>query len=85
MTESSGWLRGVEGVLSGPDLTLTVERLAEWQLSDGMMPWYPGGHADPWNHVEADVYKRQHWRCPPPWPSPSSSAITPPSAASPCR
>ena len=53
MTESSGWLRGVEGVLSGPDLTLTVERLAEWQLSDGMMPWYPGGHADPWNHVEA--------------------------------
>ena len=23
------------------------------QLADGMIPWFPGGHADPWNHVEA--------------------------------
>ncbi len=23
------------------------------QLADGMVPWYPDRHADPWNHVEA--------------------------------
>jgi hypothetical protein len=23
------------------------------QLPDGMIPWFSGGHADPWNHVEA--------------------------------
>ncbi|HXZ82605.1 MAG TPA: hypothetical protein VED84_02510 [Acidimicrobiales bacterium] len=31
----------------------TVETILEVQLKSGMIPWYPGGHADPWNHVEA--------------------------------
>jgi hypothetical protein len=35
----------------------SVEQTASWiasvQLPNGMVPWYPGGHADPWNHVEA--------------------------------
>ena len=31
----------------------TVDAIAEWQLPNGMIPWFPGGHADPWNHVEA--------------------------------
>ncbi len=31
----------------------TADGIAEWQLSSGMIPWFPGGHADPWNHVEA--------------------------------
>ena len=31
----------------------TVDAIAEWQLPTGMIPWFPGGHADPWNHVEA--------------------------------
>ena len=53
MAPPGGWLHGVPGVLDGGQLTLTVDRLAEWQLSDGMMPWFPGGHADPWNHTEA--------------------------------
>jgi hypothetical protein len=35
------------------ELTATVDSIAAWQLDDGMIPWYPGGHADPWNHVEA--------------------------------
>jgi hypothetical protein len=43
----------VEGVLSADDLRRTVDTLAEWQLPNGMIPWFPGGHADPWNHVEA--------------------------------
>ncbi|HEX2184388.1 MAG TPA: prenyltransferase [Chloroflexota bacterium] len=27
--------------------------IADAQQPDGMVPWWPGGHADPWNHVEA--------------------------------
>jgi hypothetical protein len=30
-----------------------VEAILEVQQPDGMIPWFPGGHADPWNHVEA--------------------------------
>ena len=36
-----------------------IERTAGWiasvQLPNGMVPWYQGGHADPWNHVEATM------------------------------
>ena len=31
----------------------TGESIAEWQLPSGMIPWFPNGHADPWNHIEA--------------------------------
>ena len=31
----------------------TIESIAELQLDNGMIEWFPGGHADPWNHVEA--------------------------------
>jgi hypothetical protein len=40
-------------VLSGAQLDATAASIAEIQLGDGMIPWFPGGHADPWNHVEA--------------------------------
>jgi hypothetical protein len=30
-----------------------VDSIAAVQLGDGMIPWFAGGHADPWNHVEA--------------------------------
>jgi hypothetical protein len=43
----------VPGVLSAEQLTATVDAIADWQLPNGMIPWFPGGHADPWNHVEA--------------------------------
>ncbi|MCY4194289.1 MAG: prenyltransferase, partial [bacterium] len=43
----------VAGVLSASDLALTAAGIADWQLPTGMIPWFPGGHADPWNHVEA--------------------------------
>ena len=41
------------GIISAADIELTADGLAEWQLSSGMIPWFPGGHADPWNHIEA--------------------------------
>ena len=43
----------VSGVLSTSDLEQTADSIAAWQLANGMIPWFPGGHADPWNHVEA--------------------------------
>jgi len=47
------YLRDVTGVVSRDELAQTVDCIAEWQLPSGMIPWFPGGHADPWNHVEA--------------------------------
>ncbi|HEX2275471.1 MAG TPA: hypothetical protein VHG90_16535 [Acidimicrobiales bacterium] len=43
---------GVEP-LSGGELAASVDTVAAVQLADGMIPWVPDGHADPWNHVEA--------------------------------
>jgi hypothetical protein len=53
----------------GPLLTrsavdATVDAIARVQRADGSIPWYEGGHVDPWNHVEAamalDVGGRRH-------------------------
>ncbi len=43
----------VPGILTAAQVGETVEAIASWQLPNGMIPWFPGGHADPWNHVEA--------------------------------
>jgi hypothetical protein len=43
----------VPGILRADELERTVDAIAALQLPDGMIPWFPGGHADPWNHVEA--------------------------------
>ncbi|CAN5575521.1 prenyltransferase [soil metagenome] len=44
---------GVTGLVTPAQLQETVDAIAEWQLPNGMVPWVPGGHADPWNPVEA--------------------------------
>jgi hypothetical protein len=43
----------VEGILTAAQVRDTIDSIARWQLPSGMIPWFPGGHADPWNHVEA--------------------------------
>jgi hypothetical protein len=43
----------VSGVLGPLQVAATAEAIAEVQLPSGMVPWFPGGHSDPWNHVEA--------------------------------
>ena len=43
------------GVLSPGQAKSTVEYLVGLQLDNGMFPWYPGGHADPWNHCEVVI------------------------------
>ena len=42
----------VHGVITADELRVSAATIAEWQLPNGMIPWFPGGHADPWNHVE---------------------------------
>ena len=34
-------------------MVATGQSIAALQRPDGMIPWFPGGHCDPWNHVEA--------------------------------
>jgi hypothetical protein len=52
MPEFAG-VPAVEGVLTAGEVLATVDAIADWQLPNGMVQWFPGGHADPWNHVEA--------------------------------
>jgi MMP endo-(1,4)-3-O-methyl-alpha-D-mannosidase len=46
-------LADVSGILTVAELDRTVDSIAAQQLPSGMIPWFPGGHADPWNHIEA--------------------------------
>jgi hypothetical protein len=40
-------------LLTREEMVATGATIAAVQLPSGMIPWFPGGHADPWNHVEA--------------------------------
>jgi hypothetical protein len=46
-------LPDLPGVLSADELTRSADHLASLQRPSGMIPWFPGGHCDPWNHVES--------------------------------
>jgi hypothetical protein len=45
----------VEGVISADEVHATADAIAALQLPNGMIPWYPHGHCDPWNHVETTM------------------------------
>jgi hypothetical protein len=42
----------VPGILRAEEVFSSARSIARWQLPNGMVPWFPGGHSDPWNHVE---------------------------------
>ena len=44
---------GVPGVLTAEEIEATAAYLARLQEPSGAVPWFVGGHTDPWNHVEA--------------------------------
>jgi len=44
---------GCPAALAFDEVAATAGWTASVQLRDGMVPWYQGGHADPWNHTEA--------------------------------
>jgi hypothetical protein len=41
------------GVLSAEEVVSTASSISSLQRPSGMIPWFEGGHCDPWNHVEA--------------------------------
>jgi MMP endo-(1,4)-3-O-methyl-alpha-D-mannosidase len=43
----------IPGVLTAEEVHVTGDHLASLQTDTGMIPWFPGGHCDPWNHVES--------------------------------
>lgn len=43
----------VPGVLNADQLRASAAAIAAVQQPDGGIPWFAGGHLDPWNHVEA--------------------------------
>jgi hypothetical protein len=43
----------VSGPLTAVEVSETASWIASIQLPSGMIPWFPGGHADPWNHTES--------------------------------
>jgi hypothetical protein len=46
-------LPAVPGVLSAADVLRTGRSIAQAQESSGAIPWFEGGHVDPWDHVES--------------------------------
>jgi hypothetical protein len=53
VTATSRRIPSVEGIVGRSALLETARSIAALQLPSGMIPWFPGGHTDPWNHVEA--------------------------------
>ena len=43
----------VDGVLSADECLETATSIAAVQLPSGAIPWFPGGHTDPWDHVQS--------------------------------
>jgi hypothetical protein len=42
----------IPGVLTADEALASARHLTRLQRPNGMIPWFPGGHCDPWNHVE---------------------------------
>jgi len=40
------------GVIAADEVVASATTIAALQLPNGMIPWFVGGHCDPWNHVE---------------------------------
>ncbi|MEO9181426.1 MAG: prenyltransferase, partial [Acidimicrobiales bacterium] len=53
MTSTLYSVGGVPGLLRAEEIAQTGAQLASLQIASGQIPWFPGGHSDPWNHVEA--------------------------------
>ena len=49
----SATLPEVPGILTSAEVLATGQAIAAVQRHDGQIPWFEGGHCDPWNHVEA--------------------------------
>ena len=48
-----GSLPAVPGVLTAEQSLQTARAIADMQEPSGAIPWFPGGHTDPWDHIES--------------------------------
>lgn len=48
----SAELPELPGILSGDDIAASAGYIRSVQLRSGAIPWFHGGHVDPWDHVE---------------------------------
>lgn len=46
-------LPAVDGVFSAEQCAETAHAIARTQQPSGALPWFPGGHTDPWDHVQS--------------------------------
>ena len=53
MITDTSFLSGIPGLLSAKEIATTAAHVARLQNPSGQIPWFPRGHCDPWNHVEA--------------------------------
>ena len=51
--ESAAELLAAERVLTAEQVRATARGIAAVQRPDGAIPWFHGGHLDPWDHTEA--------------------------------
>ncbi|SHN46536.1 prenyltransferase [Cryptosporangium aurantiacum] len=49
----SGEIPALDGVLSADECLLTAKAIASVQQESGALPWFPGGHTDPWDHIQS--------------------------------
>nr|WP_280262672.1 prenyltransferase [Nocardia abscessus] len=45
-------LPAVRGVITARETLLTARSIADAQQTSGAIPWFSGGHTDPWDHIE---------------------------------
>lgn len=45
-------LPSVEGILTSDQIAQTADSIARAQWPSGAIPWFAGGHTDPWDHVQ---------------------------------
>src|SRR4051812_18022723 len=50
---AAGELPELPGLLTGEQVRSTVGWIADQQGPDGALPWFRGGHLDPWDSIEA--------------------------------
>ncbi len=48
----TGAVPSLPGVLTSRHVAQTAAAIARTQEPSGVVPWFPGGHVDPWDHVE---------------------------------
>ncbi|WP_156425146.1 prenyltransferase [Mycobacterium sp. GA-1285] len=52
LTPELDGIPGVPGVLTPEQCRQTAKSIAATQESSGALPWFDGGHTDPWDHIE---------------------------------